>query len=59
MIGAPANQIFTLLAKAQVKSYADPKGKLIATASPRKTISIARRMLLEKHGLKVGRFQDR
>ena len=57
VIGAPANQIFTLLAKPGIKSYADLKGKLIAMSLPQDTISIATRMLLEKNGLKAGDYK--
>jgi ABC-type nitrate/sulfonate/bicarbonate transport system substrate-binding protein len=41
--GSDANEIFTLLAKARVKSYADLKGKLIAMSLPQNTVSIATR----------------
>ena len=57
VIGAPANQIFTLLARPEIKSYADLKGKLVAMSLPQDTISIATRLLLDKHGLKAGDYR--
>jgi ABC-type nitrate/sulfonate/bicarbonate transport system substrate-binding protein len=52
IVGGPANTIFSLMAKPGIKSYDDLKGKMIGLSLPVDTISIASRMLLEKHGLK-------
>ncbi len=56
VIGGPANTIYSLIARPGVKSFADLKGKTIALSLPVDTISIATRMLLEKHGLREGDF---
>ena len=59
IVGGPANTIFSMIAKPEIKSYADLKGKLIGMSLPVDTISIASRMLLEKHGLKEPLFAPR
>lgn len=57
IVGGPANTIFSLIAKPQIKTYEDLKGKLIGMSLPVDTISIASRMLLAKHGLKEPAFR--
>ena len=52
VVGGPANTIFSVIAKPGIKSFADLKGKMFAMSLPVDTISIASRLLLEKHGLK-------
>src|SRR5215510_13988653 len=52
VVGGPANTIFSVIAKPSSKSFADLKGKMFAMSLPVDTISIASRLLLEKHGLK-------
>jgi ABC-type nitrate/sulfonate/bicarbonate transport system substrate-binding protein len=52
VVGGPANTIFSLIAKPEIKSFAALKGKLVAMSLPVDTISIASRLLLAKHGLK-------
>ncbi len=59
VVGGPANTIFSLMAKPEVKSYDDLKGKMIGLSLPVDTISIASRMLLEKHGLKEPAFRTK
>src|SRR4051794_29595019 len=59
IVGGPANTIFSLIAKPQIKSYDDLKGKLIGMSLPVDTISIASRMLLTKHGLKEPAFRTK
>src|SRR5262245_45350139 len=54
IVGGPANTIFSVIAKPGIKSFADLKGKMFAMSLPVDTISIASRLLLEKHGLKEG-----
>ena len=49
--GGPANTIFSLIAKPEIKGFADLKGKVIGLSLPVDTISIATRRLLAKHGL--------
>lgn len=51
IVGGPANTIFSLIAKPQIKSFADLKGKIIGLSLPVDTISISARKLLAKHGL--------
>jgi ABC-type nitrate/sulfonate/bicarbonate transport system substrate-binding protein len=51
IVGGPANTIFSLIAKPEIKSFAALKGKLITMSLPVDTISIASRLLLAKHGL--------
>jgi ABC-type nitrate/sulfonate/bicarbonate transport system substrate-binding protein len=52
IVGGPANTIFSIIAKPEIKSFADLKGKMFAMSLPVDTISIASRLLLAKHGLK-------
>ena len=52
IVGGPANTIFSVIAKPEIKSFADLKGKMFAMSLPVDTISIASRLLLAKHGLK-------
>ena len=59
IVGGPANTIFSLIAKPEIKSYDDLKGKLIGMSLPVDTISIASRMLLAKHGLKEPAFRTK
>jgi ABC-type nitrate/sulfonate/bicarbonate transport system substrate-binding protein len=59
IVGGPANTIFSLIAKPQIKSYADLKDKMIGMSLPIDTISIATRLLLEKHGLKEPAFRTK
>ena len=59
VVGGPANTIFSLIAKPEIKSYDDLKGKMIGLSLPVDTISIASRMLLEKHGLKEPAFRTK
>jgi ABC-type nitrate/sulfonate/bicarbonate transport system substrate-binding protein len=59
IVGGPANTIFSLIAKPEIKSYDDLKGKLIGMSLPVDTISIATRMLLAKHGLKEPAFRTK
>jgi ABC-type nitrate/sulfonate/bicarbonate transport system substrate-binding protein len=51
IVGAAANTIYSLIAQPQIKSFDDLRGKLVGLSLPIDTISIATRMLLEKHGL--------
>jgi ABC-type nitrate/sulfonate/bicarbonate transport system substrate-binding protein len=57
IVGGPANTIFSVIAKPGIKSYADLKGKMFAMSLPVDTISIASRLLLEKHGLKASDYR--
>ena len=59
IVGGPANTIFSLIAKPQIKTYDDLKGKMIGLSLPVDTITIATRLLLEKHGIKEGGFRTK
>jgi ABC-type nitrate/sulfonate/bicarbonate transport system substrate-binding protein len=59
IMGGPANTIFSLIAKPEIRSYADLKGKVIGLSLPVDTITIATRMLLAKQGLKDGDFRTK
>jgi ABC-type nitrate/sulfonate/bicarbonate transport system substrate-binding protein len=59
IVGGPANTIFSLIAKPEIKSFGDLKGKLIAMSLPVDTISIASRLLLAKHGLTEPAFRTK
>lgn len=49
--------IYSLVAKPNIKSYADLKGKLIGLADEQGTITLSARRLLAKHGLERGSFE--
>jgi ABC-type nitrate/sulfonate/bicarbonate transport system substrate-binding protein len=51
------NPIYSLIAKPEIKSYADLKGKLLGFADEAGTITISARKLLALHGLREGDFQ--
>jgi len=51
------NPIYSLVAKPDVRSFADLKGKLIALADEAGTITISMRKLLALHGLRDGDFR--
>ncbi len=58
-MGGPANQVYSLIAKPEIKSFDDLKGKMVGMSLAVDTISIASRMLLEKHGLKEPAYRTR
>ena len=51
------NPIYSLIAKREITSYADLKGKLLGLADEAGTITISTRKLLALHGLREGDFQ--
>jgi ABC-type nitrate/sulfonate/bicarbonate transport system substrate-binding protein len=53
------NPIYTLIAKPEIRSYADLKGKLIGLADEAGTITISMRKLLAMHGVNRGEFAVR
>jgi ABC-type nitrate/sulfonate/bicarbonate transport system substrate-binding protein len=59
IIGGSANQVYSLIAKPEIKSFDDLKGKMVGMSLAVDTISIASRMLLEKHGLTEGAYRSR
>jgi ABC-type nitrate/sulfonate/bicarbonate transport system substrate-binding protein len=59
VVGGAANTIYSLIAKPNIKSFAELKGKMVAMSLPVDTISIASRLLLVKHGLKEPDYRTR
>jgi ABC-type nitrate/sulfonate/bicarbonate transport system substrate-binding protein len=59
IVGGPANTIYSLIAKQEIRNFADLTGKVVAMSLPVDTISIATRMLLEKHGVKEPAFRTK
>ncbi len=53
------NPIYSLVAKPEIKSFADLKGKLLGLADEAGSISISTRKLLALHGLREGDFSVR
>ena len=52
-----ANPIYSLIAKPEIKSFADLKGRTIGLSLDVDTISISTRKLLARHGLKDGEYR--
>jgi ABC-type nitrate/sulfonate/bicarbonate transport system substrate-binding protein len=59
VIGGVANTIYSLIAKPEVHSIADLRGKLVAISAPPDTITLSTRMLLAKGGLKDADYRTR
>ncbi len=59
VIGGPANTMYSLIAKPQIKSVGELKGKVIAMSAPADTITLSTRLLLEKGGLKDGDYRTK
>jgi ABC-type nitrate/sulfonate/bicarbonate transport system substrate-binding protein len=59
VIGGVANTIYSLIAKPDIRTMADLKGKLVAISAPPDTITLSTRMLLDKGGLKVGDYRTK
>jgi ABC-type nitrate/sulfonate/bicarbonate transport system substrate-binding protein len=57
--GGPANQVYSLIAKPEIKSFDELKGRMVGMSLAVDTISIASRTLLEKHGLTEGAYRTR
>src|SRR3984893_16677821 len=55
--GTTANPIYSLIAKQEIKDFADLKGKLIGLSLPIDTISISMRKLLALKGLGAGDYR--
>src|SRR5882724_577592 len=51
------NPIYSLIAKPEIKTYADLKGKLLGVAAETGSITISIRKLLAMHGLQAGDYQ--
>jgi NitT/TauT family transport system substrate-binding protein len=59
IVGAAANTIYSLIAQPRIRSFDDLRGKLMGLSLPIDTISIATRMLLDKHGLPEGDYRSK
>jgi NitT/TauT family transport system substrate-binding protein len=59
VIGGPANAVYSLIAKPEIATVAELRGKRVAMSTPADTISLSTRLLLAKHGLKDGDYQTK
>jgi len=59
VIGGAANTIYSLIAKPEIETMADLRGKLIAISAPPDTITLSTKMLLAKAGLKDGDYRTK
>jgi ABC-type nitrate/sulfonate/bicarbonate transport system substrate-binding protein len=59
VIGGSANTIYSLIAKPEIASVRELKGKLVAMSMAADTISLSTRLLLEKAGLKDGDYRTK
>jgi NitT/TauT family transport system substrate-binding protein len=57
VIGGVANPIYSLIARPEIRTIADLRGKLVAMSAPPDTITLSTRMLLAKGGLKEGDYR--
>jgi ABC-type nitrate/sulfonate/bicarbonate transport system substrate-binding protein len=59
VVGGVANPIYSLIAKPEIKTVADLKGKLVAISAPPDTITLSTRLLLAKGGLQNGDYRTK
>jgi ABC-type nitrate/sulfonate/bicarbonate transport system substrate-binding protein len=59
VIGGPANTMYSLIAKPEIKSVGDLKGKVIAMSTPADTITLSTRLILAKGGLHEGDYRTK
>lgn len=59
VIGGAANTMYSLIAKPEIKSLGELKGKVIAMSAPADTITLSTRLLLAKGGLKDGDYRTK
>jgi ABC-type nitrate/sulfonate/bicarbonate transport system substrate-binding protein len=57
VIGGPANTIYSLMARPEIKSFDDLRGKMVGFSLPADAISIGARLLLAKHRLPDGSYR--
>jgi ABC-type nitrate/sulfonate/bicarbonate transport system substrate-binding protein len=57
VIGGPANTIYSLIARPEIKTFADLRGRVVGLSLPADAISIGARMLLAKHGLSAADYR--
>jgi len=59
VIGGVANTIYSLIAKPEIVTIADLKGRLVALSAPPDTITLSTRLLLAQAGLKDGDYRTK
>ena len=59
IIGGPANTVYSLMARPDIKTVADLRGRIVGVSLPADTISISTRLLLAKHGLTGADYQTK
>ena len=59
VIGGVANTVYSLIAKPEIKTAADLRGKLVAMSAPPDTITLSTRLMLAKGGLKDGDYRTK
>jgi ABC-type nitrate/sulfonate/bicarbonate transport system substrate-binding protein len=59
VIGGPANAVYSLIAKPDIKTAADLRGQVVAMSTPADTISLSTRLMLARHGLKDGDYRTK
>jgi ABC-type nitrate/sulfonate/bicarbonate transport system substrate-binding protein len=59
VIGGIANNIYSLLARPEIKSFEALKGKTIGMSQPNDTITLSTRLLLTRHGLKESDYASK
>jgi ABC-type nitrate/sulfonate/bicarbonate transport system substrate-binding protein len=57
VVGGSATSIHSLMARPDITSFADLKGKTIGLSTPPDTLSIATRLLIAKHGVDAADYQ--
>jgi ABC-type nitrate/sulfonate/bicarbonate transport system substrate-binding protein len=57
VVGGPATSVHSLIAKPDITSFADLKGKVIGMSTRQDTLSIAMRLLLARHGVQETDYQ--
>jgi|SRR5579859_6670040 len=59
VVGGPANTISTLVARPEIKTYADLKGQMVGLSLPVDVITIGTRKLLAAQGLQDGDYKTK
>ncbi len=59
VIGGPANAVYSLIARPEIKTVADLKGKVVAMSTPADTISLSTRLMLARHGVRDGDYKSK
>ena len=59
VIGGPANAVYSLMGKPEIKTAADLKDKIVAMSTPADTISLSTRLMLAKHGIEPHEYRTK